>query len=165
MAAHRLQTITISIRLQRVAQRQRLLAINLRQQAAVTTEYALCIASSYLSLSLSYDLSLLRTLTVQSLCARPSTPHNMFALSHIYTNMTFWLFTCIPPMGYQKQIYKYVPSSGERFSPRLHHPALAGLVHSVLIGSSLPGTRAGYSYPIRRDRYPNTFLSTRSHTR
>ena len=57
----------------------------------------------------------------------------MFALGHIYTNMTLGLFTDIAPMGSQKHIYIYVPSSGERFSPGLQHP--------VLTGSSLPGTR------------------------
>ena len=60
--------------------------------------------------------------------------------------MTFGLFTSIATMGSLGHIYIYVPSSGERFSPGLRHP--------VLTGSSV----AGYLYPIRRDRNPNTDL-------
>ena len=46
--------------------------------------------------------------------------------------MTLGLFTNMAPMGSQKHMYIYVPSSGERFSPGLHCP--------VLTGSSLLGT-------------------------
>ena len=50
--------------------------------------------------------------------------HNMFALSHIYSDMTIRLFTNIAPMGSQKHIYKYVPASGKRFSSGPRHLTL-----------------------------------------
>jgi hypothetical protein len=74
----------------------------------------------------------------------------MFALSHIYTNMTFRLFTNIAPNGLSTNIFTNMslhPVRGShrafviQFSPGLHHPALVGLVHPVLTGSSLSGTR------------------------
>ena len=130
------------------AQRQRPLALNLRQQA-VTVKKALCLFSLSVSLSLSLVLysrcTLLRI--QQQLSTLSHTLYNMFPLSHIFSDMTIRLFTNIAPMGSQKHIYKYVPSSGERFSPGLHHPALVGSSPSGSHGICL----AGYSYLIRRD--------------
>ena len=74
-----------------------------------------------------------------------------FALGHIYTSMTFGLFTNMAPMGSLEHIYIYVPSSGERFSPGLQHPVLTGssvagyststelLINSVLLTSHPEG--------------------------
>ena len=93
----------------------------------------------------------------------------MFALGHIYTHMTFGLFTNITSRALGKHIYKYVPASGEyshrvsfirsvtgysssgsvagvsliRISPGIHHPAHAGSPSSgslrVSIIRSVPG--------------------------
>ena len=78
-----------------------------------------------LSLSLSL-CTLLRALS--SSCTNKENDNNSyykFALSHIYTNMTFQLFTNIAPMDSQKHIYEYVPSSGGHSPSGLHYPALA----------------------------------------
>ena len=48
--------------------------------------------------------------------------HKLFALSHIYTYMTFGLFTNIASRALGKHIHKYVPASGS-LSGYIHHPA------------------------------------------
>ena len=76
-------------------------------QVAVTTE-----AATSFSLSLSihcYVLSLLLAPTREN---DNNNSYYMFALSHIYTNLTFRQFTNIALMGSQKHIYEYVSSSG-----------------------------------------------------
>ena len=132
-AVHRLQTITI---LQYTIDEHRgndLLFTVFATGGGYNTDTN----SSSLSLSLS-----LYTVALSSLApTRMTTTFSKFALSHIYTNMTFRLFTNIAPMDSQKHIYEYVPSSGEHSSPGMHHPALAG--HSS--SGSHRAFLAGYS--------------------
>ena len=69
----------------------------------------------------------------------------MFALGHIYTNVTLGLFTNIAPLGSLKHIHISVPLFAEMFSPVLHHSvftgsSLSGTHHPVLTRSSLSGT-------------------------
>jgi hypothetical protein len=87
-------------RIQQGAQRQQPLAHNLRL-AAVTTETQ----SLYIALSLSLSLTHYTEVTPITLSSSFE-----FALGHIYTNMTFRLFTYIAPVGSLEHIYIYVPS-------------------------------------------------------
>ena len=75
-------------------------------------------------LRLSLSLSLSRLLSSLSLSGKQKMSNNtkLFALSHIYTHMTFGLFTNIASRALGKHIHKYVPASGSR-SGYLHHPA------------------------------------------
>ena len=58
-----------------------------------------------------------------------------FALGHIYTNMTFMLFTNVALMGSQEHIYMYVPSiRGEV----LTGPATSGSAHFPSGGTCFP---------------------------
>ena len=85
------------------AQRQRSLAPLLRQRA-VTTE-----ATTSFSLSLSHSLyTVTHTMNIRN---STTTIYNKFALSHIYTHMTFGLFTNIDPGGSLERIHICVPSS------------------------------------------------------
>ena len=61
----------------------------------------------------------------------------LFALSHIYTHMTFGLFTNIASRALGKHIHKYVPASGS-LSGYIRHPAPRP-------GSSSSGSDTGYS--------------------
>ena len=74
-------------------------------------------------------------------------------LGHIYTNMTFGLFTNIAPVGSLEHIYIYVPSSDERFSPGLQHLVLTGCSllgtrHPVITGSSVVGYSTSGSHRV-----------------
>ena len=88
------------------------------------------------------DLSLSLTLSLytharQLLTTKMQQQHFMFALSHIYTHMTFGLFTHMAPRGPQEHIYICVPSNR--------------------LGGTPPGLRSSGSpkLPIRRDLFPN----------
>ena len=64
---------------------------------------------------------------------------NKFALSHIYPNMTFGLFTNIALVGSKEHIYIYVPSiRGEV----LTGPATSGSSHFTSGGTCFLTTRA-----------------------
>ena len=88
-----------------------------------------------ISLTLSHSLSILLCTIVTLITLynkNNNTTQKVFALGHIYANMSFEVFTNVAPMGALEHIYIYVPSSGEGFSSGLHYP--------VLTGSSSPGT-------------------------
>ena len=57
------------------------------------------------------------------------------ALGHIYTNMTFGLFTKVASMGSQEHIYIYVPSIGGEV---LTGPATSGSSHFPSGGTCFP---------------------------
>ena len=106
-AAHRLQTITMWECTTVSSLRQRPRAHKSSPQVAVTIE-----ATTSFSLSLSLcTVTHSHFLHQQEKSQRP-THSKRLALSHIYTNMTFRLFTNIATMGSQKHIYEYVSSSG-----------------------------------------------------
>ena len=92
-------------------------------------------------LSLSHSLTLtlsLYTHARQLLTTKMQQQHFMFALSHIYTHMTFGLFAHMAPRCPQEHIYICVPSNR--------------------LGGTSPGLRSSGSpkLPIRRDLFPNT---------
>ena len=113
------------------ARRQRPLATLLRQQA-VTTEAT---TSSSLSLTLyTFTHSKLYHANNYSVCSYTHS-YVKFAVGHIYTNMTFGLFTNIALVGSQEHIYIYVPSiRGEV----LTGPATSGSSHFSFGGTCFP---------------------------
>ena len=73
----------------------------------------------------SLSLSLSAALTSLPLRGKQKMSNNnikLFALSHIYTHMTFGLFTTIASGALGKHIHKYVPASGS-LSGYIRHPA------------------------------------------
>ena len=115
-SAHRLQDVTMR-GLQNGAQRQRSLAPFLRQRA-VTTEAT---TSFTLSLSLAlYTVTLYTHNTITTL-----QPHVKVALSHIYTNMNFGLFTYVAPRALWN-IFTYLFLSAGRggYHRAFNHPVL-----------------------------------------
>ena len=76
-----------------------------------------------------------------------STTQKVFALGHIYTNMTFKVFTNVAPMGSLEHIYIYVPSSGEGFSPSLHYPVMT---RSFSPGTHIPSGGTEFLTPTSR---------------
>ena len=103
----RLQNITMSDFYNDGAQRQRPLAPLLRHQAVTT--------KATTSSSLSHSLSLY-TVTLYIIIIK-------FSLGHIYTNMTFGLFTNIAPVDSLEHICIYVPSIRPATSGSSHFPS------------------------------------------
>ena len=92
-----------------------------------------------------------------------TTTTKKFALTHIYTNMTFRLFTNIASMDSQKHIYEYVSSSGSyrvctiRLSVAGYSASGSHRVCTIwlsVVGYSSSGSHRVYT--IRRDLFPNT---------
>ena len=87
---------------------------------------------------LSISLSLYTVTLYINIRNTTSTTHshnNKVSLSHIYTNMTFGLFSHIAPGGSLEHIHIFVPSSRSGRLP--------------------PGLQSSGSRPIRRDLFPN----------
>ena len=93
-----------------------------------------------LSLSLSPSLCLYRVTLYTHTTTKVFNNLFVFALSHIYTHMTFGLFTHMAPRGSLGHIYIWVPSNRSSGLP--------------------PGLRSSGSpwLPIRRDLFPNKLL-------
>ena len=80
----------------------------------------------------------------------------MFALGHIYTHMTFGLFTNIASRARGKHIYKYVPASGE-YSHRVSviRP-MPGTPRPVCAGYTSSGSVTGYPSSGSVTGYPSS---------
>ena len=126
-AAHRLQKITMREELRDMeAQRQRPLFPLLRHTAVTIEE------TTSFSLSLS-----LYTVTLYSHNTTSTTMfnlHNRVALSHIYTHMTFRLFTHIAPGSSQAHIHICVHFGREGYHRVFNHP----VIHTSHLEGPLP---------------------------
>ena len=126
----------------------------------------------FLSLSLSLTLTLTAALTSLLLSEKHSSNIKQFALGHIYTNMTFGLFTNIASTAlgniftdmsphpvsapHRTRIHIFIRLRSRVLFIRLSPGLPSSGPCRVSIIRSLPGTlHTGSGHPIRRDRNPN----------